>query len=293
MTMADLDQATIARWPSPRQATLLDPRDMERWGWYMALDEEAELDIAIEAAVEKIGASKDPDDWVFFDADHRFDWNTDGRSGKATDARYRTGFNRKKDIRVMVVDSLYSPQFQNAQQNLNTALPDLQRCSDIAYLQYYGAIMDKNIWSNEFQIPSPDANGRYPLRVAVPPLQYIIFPGIADTGDTIAVPIIKRIYQEAIGMNVDDFTAAGVKDATAWPGKIFVTLSDSKGLAFMGTEHAKAVTFFLAQHKELFTPSGAQYEVKSVQVWAFHGGWNAMLEIGQVQSASDVNDEIV
>lgn len=144
--------------------------------------------------------------------------------------------------------------------------PDLQKTSDLVFLNYY------LVGATEMDWPSVDIAGGS----KIPCPRHIIIPFIDNPE---VVSILETIFRKTTGLWNTATNAPIVKPV---PGVRFESGSEA-GKAILGTKHGAAVSFLLLQHKREF---GVQV-VKEVRVWhEVEGGdlgWYFYFGIGDVE----------
>lgn len=149
--------------------------------------------------------------------------------------------------------------------------PDLQKTSDIVFLNYY------LVGATEMGWPNVDLSGGS----KIPCPRHVIIPFIDNTE---VVSILESVFRKTPGLWDDATNSPIVKTV---PGARFDAGSEA-GMAILGTKHGAAVSFLLLQHKGTF---GVQ-AVREVRVWhEVEGGdlgWYLYFGIGEVEVVGEM-----
>lgn len=144
--------------------------------------------------------------------------------------------------------------------------PDLQKTSDLVFLNYY------LVGATEMGWPNVDIAGGS----KIPCPRHTIIPFIDNTE---VVSILETIFRKTPGLWNTTTTSPIVKPV---PGVRFESGSEA-GKAILGTKHGAAVSFLLLQHKREF---GVQV-IKELRVWheveGGYLGWYLYFGIGDVE----------
>jgi len=140
---------------------------------------------------------------------------------------------------------------QNAMKNVEP-YPDLQRWSDIAFLDYY-AWAQGNGWST----PNPQDSSK-PL---VPPPKYFIRPNILTS---VTQNVISTVQARSGGFDPGSFPGMRIP-----PG-------DDRHKVLLTTPHGFGVSFFLIQHKAVL----GDKTVLDINMFGENHPFNLVLEVG-------------
>ncbi|KAF2421263.1 hypothetical protein EJ08DRAFT_738246 [Tothia fuscella] len=232
------------------QSAFKDPTELSSWGW-MIQKPSVDNPVPFKQLSSPI-LSRTADDWSVYKVRHMMQWSTQGKSGRPSNGYYTTHIGHDAITPVILSTYMFSPEYMTRMMKL-PSYPDLRRWSDVVFLAYYKAIVTENLYDTTNI--DPKGGSKIPC-----PVWYLI-NDISQSSNT------QPIFEKILSSSQKSF------GSQTWPGMLFgpagadvnidYEMTSENGKAMLGCAHAKAIAYFLIQHKDQLGVN----EVKYLRVW--------------------------